>query len=348
MQLPPKDHTGPMSDRDLQAAATNLGQVLEHAFAHAQPHAALVVWDPASELSRALAEGYRRVLPDAKFLNFEEVDPEAIHAAFEALVPGDLVALVQSTRFLLNAFRIRLELFKRGIKVIEHPHLARMTGPEASIYIDSLAYDPEYYRGVGHALKERLDRATVGVVDSGGAELTFPVGFDEAKLNVGDYSAMANVGGQYPIGEVFTESKELGAVSGEVRIALFADMTFSINRPAQPITLIVSEGRVVDTRNSTPAFDQVLESIRADEGEVWLREFGLGMNRAFSLDRTVRDVGSFERMCGVHLSLGAKHVVYNKPDIKKKKAHQHVDVFVATEDVTLDGQSIFRDGAWVV
>jgi len=77
-----------------------------------------------------------------------------------------------------------------------------------------------------------------------------------------------------------------------------------------------------------------------------VREFGLGMNRAFTQERTVSDVGAFERMCGVHLSLGSKHVVYNKPDIKKKHARQHVDVFVLTESVTLDGDEIFRDGAW--
>ena len=79
-----------------------------------------------------------------------------------------------------------------------------------------------------------------------------------------------------------------------------------------------------------------------------MRELGFGMNRAFSFERTVSDVGAFERMCGVHLSLGAKHMSYNKPNIKKRAARQHVDVFVHTDSVTLDGEVIYQGGAWTV
>ena len=63
----------------------------------------------------------------------------------DLLKPSDLVVLVQSTSFRLDAFRIRIELFKRQLKVIEHPHLGRMSGHEIEYYIDSLAYDPEYF-----------------------------------------------------------------------------------------------------------------------------------------------------------------------------------------------------------
>ena len=185
-------------------------------------------------------------------------------------------------------------------------------------------------------------------MDSGGEQLVFGAGLEPAKLNVGDYTGMANVGGQYPIGEVFSESRDLEAVNGRVRIAIFGDTAFCVNRPEHPITLVVVDGRVVEVEHATGEFERVLESIRADEGEVWMRELGFGMNRAFSLERTVSDVGAFERMCGVHLSLGAKHAIYNKPNIRKKSARQHVDVFVLTESVTLDGEVIYRDGAWSV
>ena len=72
------------------------------------------------------------------------------------------------------------------------------------------------------------------------------------------------------------------------------------------------------------------------------------MNRAFSRERIVSDIGTYERMCGVHLSLGAKHASYNKPNIRKRSARHHVDVFVITEDVQLDGGSVYREGAWDV
>ena len=157
---------------------------------------------------------------------------------------------------------------------------------------------------------------------------------------------MRNVGGQFPIGEVFTESKDLEAVHGQVRIAYFGDTSFTVNRPDQPITLLVERGRITGALDSTPEFERVLAQIRADDGEIWLRELGLGMNRALTLERTVSDIGTFERMCGVHFSLGSKHAIYNKPNIDKKSAKHHVDVFVDTKSVLLDDELIFSGGAW--
>jgi len=318
------------------------------AIEHNPARSAIVVWDAQCDLATSLTAAYRRCLPDATFIDFYSLSADAVLTAFERLSPGDLVVLIQSTSFRLNAFRIRVELFKRSLKVIEHPHLARMCGEEALTYIASLAYDPAYYRGVGNALKSRLDCAQVGIIDSGGEQLVFASGFEPAKLNVGDYRSMQNVGGQFPIGEVFTESKDLEAVNGRVRISFFGDTAFAVNKPVQPITLEVSKGRVTDAIDSTPEFDQVLANIRADEGEVWVRELGLGLNRAFTQDKTVSDIGTFERMCGVHLSLGAKHGSYNKPNIKKTTARHHVDVFAITESFTLDDEVIYRNGAWQV
>jgi aminopeptidase len=105
---------------------------------------------------------------------------------------------------------------------------------------------------------------------------------------------------------------------------------------------------VTDVINSTPAFDQVMANIRADEGEVWLRELGFGMNRAFSRTCMVDDIGTYERMCGIHLSLGAKHGVYNKALIRRATARYHVDVFAVTDAVYLDDEIVYRDGAWQV
>ena len=335
-------------DSAVGTASNHLHDILAQAVEYAEPAAAVVVWDAQSELSVALTDAYRRCLPEATFIEFDRAPQATILGAFEFLEAGDLVVLIQSTSFRLAKFRIRVELFRRSIKVIEHPHLARMPGPEGLIYIDSLAYDGDYLRGVGTALKERLDRAQRCVIHSGGEQLVFSSGFETARLNVGDYREMKNVGGQFPIGEVFTESADLEAVNGCVRIALFGDTSYSVNRPEGSITLVVEQGRVTDTIDSTAEFDAVLASIREDEGQVWLRELGLGLNRAFTLDRVVSDVGSYERMCGLHLSLGAKHMIYNKPNIRKKDARQHVDVFVDTESFTIEDEVVFRDGAWLI
>jgi len=332
----------------IDTAEKHLRDILSIAIQHAPPRAAVVVSDARCDLAIALTEAYRRCLPGATFIDFDGVAPDAVLAAFAALEADDLVILIQSTNFRLEAFRIRVELFKRGLKVIEHPHLSRMPGPQALHYIESLAYDPGYYRGVGYALKARIDSARMGVVESGGERLVFASPFEPAKLNIGDYSEMNNVGGQFPIGEVFTEAQDLEAVNGRVRIFVFGDTSFRVNRPPQPITLVIAKGRVSAVLDSTPDFDQVLANIRADEGEVWLRELGFGMNRAFSRDRMVDDIGTYERMCGIHLSLGAKHGVYNKANIKRANARYHIDVFAVTDAVYLDDELVYRNGAWQV
>ena len=330
----------------IDAAAAHLRNVLAVAIEHGPGQRALVVYDTRTGLSRALVEAYRRNLPDADFLDFDSVAPSEVLARFHQLAPKDLVVLVQSTNFRLEAFRIRVELFKLGLKVVEHVHLSRMPGAQSEHYIEALAYDPSYFRGVGRALKARIDAAPQARVCGGGEELVFGSRFEPAKLNIGDYSEMHNVGGQFPIGEVFAEALDLEAVNGRAQIHVFGDTSYRSNHPALPVTIVVERGRVVAAENATPEFQEVLDIIRRDEGEVWVRELGFGMNRAFTRERRVDDIGTYERMCGIHLSLGAKHGVYPKPGFKRKDARYHIDVFVVTDAVYLGEEQVYRDGAW--
>ena len=347
-ETPASSEWGDIASTAVDAAARHLRDVLAVVVEHGPAHKALVVHDNRTGLARALTEGYRRNLTDAQFIDFDSVTPEAVLAAFRGLAARDLVVLVQSTNFRLEAFRIRVELFKLELKVIEHVHLARMPGAQGEHYIEALAYDSDYYRGVGRALKSRIDSASRAAVHSGGEQLVFASRLESAKLNVGDYSGMNNVGGQFPIGEVFTEAQDLEAVNGRVQIHVFGDTSYLVNRPERPITLVIERGRIVDTVDATPEFDKVLEIIRADEGECWVRELGFGMNRAFTRERRVNDIGTYERMCGIHLSLGAKHGVYPKPGFKRKDARYHVDVFAVTDAVYLDDELVYQDGAWLV
>ena len=349
--------TAPLSSPDLPAsvidsATAHLRDVLAIALEHGPGQRALVVYDTRTGLARALAEAYRRNLPDAVCVDFDSVEPGEVLALFKTFAPRDLVVLVQSSNFRLDGFRLRVELFKLGLKVIEHVHLSRMPGAQGEHYVESLAYDPDYFRGVGHALKARIDGARRGEVrgSAHGVEtvMSFESPFEAAKLNVGDYAAMNNVGGQFPIGEVFTEARDLEAVSGRALIHVFGDTAYLVNRPERPIEIVIERGRVVDAIGATPEFDQVLANIRRDEGEVWVRELGFGMNRAFTRERRVDDIGTYERMCGIHLSLGAKHGVYAKPGFKRKDARYHIDVFAVTDAVYLDDERVYADGAWTV
>jgi hypothetical protein len=331
----------------IEIAAVNLKNVLELAIEHTPNKRAVVVFDNYSQLSTLLADAYRLALPTGTFIDFETTPPDDILKIFAELQAGDLVVLVQSLSFRLNEFRIRVELFKQGLKVIEHPHLFRMKGDDMLVYVNSLAYDPGYYRVIGNKLKGLIDQAKSAVVESVGASLRYESDFEDTKLNTGDYTGMKNVGGQFPIGEVFTEAKNLEGVNGEVNIFAFGDTDFRVNVPDSPITLVIEKSRVVGVKNSTPDFDKVIEQIKADE-EVWVRELGFGMNRAFSRDRRVADIGTYERMCGIHLSLGAKHSIYAKPGLKRREGHFHVDVFVQTERVTVDDKIVYENGGYVV
>ena len=330
----------------LSETEKNVRDILSVAIGHSDSQAAAVVFDTRCELANALTEAYRQCLPHAELIDFDAKPPQEILSVLEALKPSDLVVLIQSTNFRLEAFRLRVELFNRSLKVIEHVHLAGMRRAEAEIYIDSLAYDPQYYRGVGRRLKERIDRAKSGVIESGGERLVFASGFEAAKLNVGDYTGMKNVGGQFPIGEVFTEARSLESVNGRVRIFAFGDTSFLVNRPEKAITLTIAQGKVTNAADANPEFERVLEVIRADEGEIWVRELGFGLNRAMTRERIVSDVGTYERMCGIHLSLGAKHALYKKPNFTRRQAKHHVDVFAVTESVTLDEEVVYQNGAW--
>ena len=117
-------------------AERHIRDILSLSFKHSDSHAAIVVFDSGCELAVILTQAYRANLPKAQLIDFDTAPPEFILAAFETLKPLDLVVLIQSTNFRLNAFRIRVELFKREIKAIEHVHLARMPGTQAERYID--------------------------------------------------------------------------------------------------------------------------------------------------------------------------------------------------------------------
>jgi leucyl aminopeptidase (aminopeptidase T) len=331
-----------------EAALRNVRDTLAIAMEHTNDHAAVVVADERTDLARLLFRTYRECLPNARLVSFDEVTHDAVKASFADLKERDLVVLIQSAAFKIPEFRIRVELFRRGIKVIEHMNLDRMVGPDIDLYVAALAYDPAYYRGVGHALKARMDVAKSARIESEGEVLTFDSPLEETKLNIGHFAGLKNIGSMFPIGEVFTESRDLEKVNGRAKIYGFTDTTFRLNVPANPITMIIEKGRVVGADNSTTEFDKVLAVIRADEGEVWLRELGFGMNKAFSRDRHVPDVGAFERVCGVHLSLGGRHGVYKKPHLNHREVRYHVDSFVVTSRVLLDDDVVYDDGEWKV
>ena len=145
--------------------------------------------------------------------------------------------------------------------------------------------------------------------------------------------------------DVFTEASDVSRVNGDVALFAFGDTEFSVNVPAEPFTAQIAGGLLVSCPKAPKAFHAVLDQIREVEGKVWVRELGFGLNRAMTRERTVSDIGTYERMCGIHLSLGAKHLQFKKPDFPQRTGF-HVDVFVDARRVEIDGVTVYEDGRY--
>jgi hypothetical protein len=50
----------------------------------------------------------------------------------------------------------------------------------------------------------------------------------------------------------------------------------------------------------------------------------------------------------MHLSLGAKHTIYAKPGLHRKKGRYHVDVFVDLEKMMIDNEVVYKDNEFHV
>jgi hypothetical protein len=331
-------------------------EILRHCFAVVPYLPAAIVMDRHCELTQELAAAYQRLLPQAQVFDVEDEDPETLKKNLFALPAGSLVVLAQSSRFELSKFRLRLQLFQRGLRVAEHPHLQRVRPDELVFFAESLGYDPSYYGRVGSGLKRHLDGARYLKVTGEGWSLNVASSLEDAKTNLGFFAPWtdwglppaARLGGQFPIGEVFTEACDIEAVSGEAKVFAYANENFEVVALENPAILIIEKGRVTDTQNTPVGFLRVLDAIRANEGVVWVRELGFGLNRAFTPEKRVQDIGAYERMCGVHLSLGAKHSIYSKPGFPNEGGGYHVDVFLAAESVVVDETEVFQKGTWQI
>ena len=299
----------------------------------------LIVYDTDYGLTRILTTAYREAALDAEFLDFAAHSRDALIARFDALASGDLVVLIQSGSFRLNKFRIRLQLFNRGLRVIEHMHLHRNPESTWASYLRALDPDTEWYRGQANQITQALQAAkqTTIVTRRGEDELRLVVHglVEEPKLNIGDYRGFKNVGGTFPIGEVFTEAQDLASLSGSAYVYAFAGADFNLHFP-EPFRVDIEQGLVTGWDEAAPAqFGEVVRMVEAQERPM-IREIGFGLNRGIERDNPLLDVTAFERVRGVHLSLGEKHSTYKKPGIRAHKARYHIDLFLATDSVSTD------------
>jgi aminopeptidase len=326
-------------------AAQNITDILNLSIKHTSNKKSLVIYDIQDGLTRILLEAYKISLPSAKFIDFDTLSKDDILLEFDQLKASDLVVLLQSSNFRLDDFRIRLHLFNKKFKVIEHMHLYRNEEANWDVYVDSLSYDTQWYHTMGHALHDKLSAANQLRIISGKSQLTVTGGVEVPKLNIGDYTGMENIGGTFPIGEVFTESKDFAQMNGTIKVYAFASQDFTISFH-EPFEVQIEKGLIVGYGDNAPQdFKDIVEVVKQYERPL-IREIGFGLNRAITKERHLGDITAFERILGMHMSLGEKHSVYKKPDIRTNKSKFHIDLFLQIDQVLCDRSVIFEGGEY--
>jgi hypothetical protein len=159
----------------------------------------------------------------------------------------------------------------------------------------------------------------------------------------GQLATATRLGGGYPVGEVFTEARDLQSVSGVCWVNGYPGLD-RVVRACAPFAIRICDGRVTEISQDAPAeFRAVMKAVFVDEGELYVRELGIGLNPAMSMQphRFVNGLLAFERMRGVHLSVGRKHTVFVKSGVSRKQAQAryHIDIFLAASAVEIDGNT---------
>ncbi|MDO8656430.1 MAG: hypothetical protein Q7K45_04275, partial [Nanoarchaeota archaeon] len=307
-------------------------------------------YDTQSPLAKLLAEGYQEVIQDLKHkkINFQEHTEEEILAEFERLPPKSLIILVQSLSLRMTKHRLRADLFQQGHQVIEHARVSYNTDAEIQNYINSLQYDTPFYVAMGDKIEKLLSQKVPIIYESGkGLMLTIDSAYEKCIKNSGDFTQQRSGSSGFPIGEIFTEAKELNKINGSILVFAFPTMehrTFW----AEPFTVTIQDGFLVS--HTGPAeFEEILTMIKSEEegGKVQVREIGFGLNRALGFDHRISEPTSFERFAGVHFSLGLKHAMYRKKMDKKVLQKYHIDIFCKVEKITMGETTVFEKGVYI-
>lgn len=319
----------------------------------------ILIYDDYSDLSKLLFNSYKLALEelgfDFEYFVFYQKDQEEIKSIIDSLSKNDLVILVQSSSFRMSKYRWRNLLFDQGLKVIEHPHLEKNVGEKQLFtYINSLNYDMNYYFKCVDFLRDKLEKTSnIKIVSSDGSVVEFDSVMDSVYDNMAFFEDKKNWGTRFPVGEVLTEALDLEKLNGEVLLYAFPNTSHE-TQIVEPFKCIIKNGKLF-SHEGPKEFDEIFNMIKLEnpEGEVFIRELGFGLNRGIGKFDVLGDVSSYERLVGVHFSLGMKHGIYQKKLYPKygRKFYQryHIDVFLDLSEVFIDNIKVYSQGkGWLI
>src|SRR3989344_9503659 len=171
---------------------------------------------------------------------------------------------------------------------------------------------------------------------------------EKSLKNTGDFSDNPIVAAGFPIGEIFTEAKELDKMNGSVLVFGFPTLEHKTHF-CEPFEVQIKDGCVTD-HNGPALFEDILQRIASEEvnAAVQVREIGFGLNKGIGFRKTLHEPTSFERFAGMHFSLGLKHAMYGKKLCRKLYQKYHIDIFCKVKNGFIGDTQIMKEGKYVL
>lgn len=312
----------------------------------------ILVYDLDSPLSSEISKWYISNLENnknAEIIDFNFADKEELKIKLLSLEPDSTVVLVQSTNFMLDDFRIRLNLNNAWVWCLEHRHLDYIYDDQIENYADAIEYNTPLYEELWMKLKFLSDNAGIMTfVCNDGSTLKVEWWFEDMKLNTWNYEGK-NRGWNFPIWENFTEAKIFDNVNGELTIYAFPDEKLQVEF-CEPFKIKIEKSIVTcDDTNCPQNFRKILDFIAESENwEVMIRELWFWLNPWIGKNKPIADINSYERQSWFHISLWKKHQIYRKKMHKSVVQRYHIDIFPDIEKIFIDDKIVFENDKFLI
>jgi hypothetical protein len=330
-----------------EKAILNAKNILINNYKIESKNKVLAIYDKESNLSNLLEHAFSFATKELEnkyeSIDFNSNSQEKILKQIEQYNKEDIVILIQSTSFRVSNYRWRNELCNLGFKVIEFGHLNKMDN-EVENFIESLTDDFNHYNEISTKLMNNLEKSNeIKIISTDNSQIIFSGAMDKCIRNIGTLWEQTNWTTRYPIGEVITESLDLETLNGEILVYAFPSIDKQITTYVKPFKMKIENGYV--TKHEGPKeFHQIIELIKKENDKelIFVRELGMGLNRHIKKDTKLSDPLAYERVEGMHFSIGMKHGMYQKKLWKTwgKKFHQkfHIDVYIDIKEMYIDNQ----------
>jgi leucyl aminopeptidase (aminopeptidase T) len=242
---------------------------------------------------------------------------------------ADATVIFAPTTFSLSHTQARQEATRRGIR------MATMPGITEEVFRRALDVDYGELKRAGEWLAAQLSAASsCRVTSPGGTDLVIELSGRSGISDDGDLSAVGAFG-NLPAGEAFIAPLE---TSGEGTI-VFDGALGGYGVLEDPVPVVLSEGRLVDTRGAVGEWLTATLDAGGEHGRS-LAELGIGTNPAARLTGNMLED---EKALGtIHLAFGTSAGIGGV-----NRSSVHIDGLVLRPTLELDGSRLLEDGLLV-